>query len=496
MGNDLSAWLRIVTPYTGIAGIALVLFYYLFRDVIRKRIFPRLNKEQAYQLLLFFLSVVFFLTFSTIILGTSKDLAQGYRFTIIVIISLLLFLSIAGGGWVYLSRGKYTVPQNPNEKKANTNTESPSAIKGEVLINVGDVLQKYAFVDYEKLFGIDEFLADIKGHLLAKDGGWIISLFGEGGIGKTALAQEVCRQYAVQGGFTRFAWVSSKKRYYSLSGELHKYSDTKSRWAELVRTLAEQLKIEIGFTQDEWLGDFQRGIRQLPSNERCLIVIDNLETVQDTDVVDYLDDPYHKNDGIIRPHKVIITTRNSVLSASDSVVEIPLRGLKPHSAYKFIRYLSKGNLEIQQASNNDLKPILDITEGNPLLIRLAVKKVLISRTPLRIALDEFKKEAGVLKDYLYKRSLDVLDSKFDETITDRLMSSFCPSPPGEILTYEQVYRYSGIIDKQLFRRALKTACDLALIRYSFKENNLNEAKYSIHSLLWEYICGDIDSDEK
>jgi len=53
--------LKIVGAVAGIGGIALALFFWLFRDIVRKNIFPRLTKEQAYktiQLLMVLATVV------------------------------------------------------------------------------------------------------------------------------------------------------------------------------------------------------------------------------------------------------------------------------------------------------------------------------------------------------------------------------------------------------------------------------------------------------
>ena len=48
MTNDV---LRIVGQVAGIGGIALGVLLIVFRDVIRKAIFPKLTKDQGYRLL-------------------------------------------------------------------------------------------------------------------------------------------------------------------------------------------------------------------------------------------------------------------------------------------------------------------------------------------------------------------------------------------------------------------------------------------------------------
>ena len=255
------------------------------------------------------------------------------------------------------------------------------------------------------------------------------------------------------------------------------------QWADLVRQIADQLGLELGYSRTEWLDDFRKQIRQLPPSEKSLVVIDNLETVEDIGVVEYLDTPGSLDGGVIKPHKVIITTRKSVMARSKNVIQIEIKGLKPHSACELIRFLGRGNQDIEMANNEDLRPILDITEGNPLLIKLVVNRFLVSHTPLRVILDELRGTDPQLRDFLYLQSFRELERVFGNDTPTRLMKAFCPSIAGELLTYDQLLKYSGIQDKQVFRDALKLACDLSLIRVSGLET-----KYSIHSLLWEFVC--------
>lgn len=352
----------------------------------------------------------------------------------------------------------------------------------EIQARLANALQR-AIVDHKKLFGVDDLVDDIQEYLLSPESGWIISLFGEGGVGKTALAYEIVRQYGEQSGFARFAWVSAKQRYYSVTGELRNRENVQLQWVDLTRQIADQLGLELGYSRTEWLDDFRREIRQLPAGEKVLIVIDNLETIEDIGVVEYLDSARGLDGGIIKPHKVVITTRRSVIACSENVVEKEIKGLKPHSAYELIRFLSRGNRDVETAINEELKPILDITEGNPLLIKLVVNRFLVSHRPLGVILNELKEMDPQLKEFLYLQSFKELERAFDKDVPAQLMRSFCPSIGGELLTYGQLIRYSGITDEQIFRDALKLACDLSLIRVSGLDT-----RYSIHSLLWKFVC--------
>src|SRR5688500_1350662 len=63
---DFVAALRALAPYATLAGLGLIVFYYLFRDVIRKNIFPTVSAINAYRLLRLVLVLTFVIAVSAI----------------------------------------------------------------------------------------------------------------------------------------------------------------------------------------------------------------------------------------------------------------------------------------------------------------------------------------------------------------------------------------------------------------------------------------------
>lgn len=369
-----------------------------------------------------------------------------------------------------------------NESKA----EADSSAHGEswqssIDQRIGVVLAENALVDHTHLFGVDKLVADVADQLKVISGSWLISLFGEGGVGKTALAYEIVSRFAATAGFTRVAWVSAKSLHISLDGILLRNSSAELRWTNLVKKMADQLGIRLGHNSAEWVKDFQEGMLVLPAQEKCLLVIDNLETVEDvTEAIYYL-----CGNQIIKPHKILVTTRYALLGKVQTVVEEQVTGLDLQAAQDFIR--SIGNKDMEQAADNELKPIVDATEGNPLLIKLFVTRFLTSHLPLNLVLRELqmvnKRLGKNIVDYLYTESLLLLEKQGGEDNAHRIMNAFCPLNAGEAIDYDDLFKFSGIDDREAFHHTLRVACDLALIRTS----KLN-SKYSIHSLLWKFIC--------
>jgi hypothetical protein len=381
------------------------------------------------------------------------------------------------------SSGTPAIPPSMLNTKANTSIPPRYDTPADTTIayKIKVVLAENALIDHTELFGVEKLIEDI-GHLLhSSSGSWIISLFGEGGLGKTATAYEVVARYALAAGFTRVAWVSAKSLYLSLDGTLLRNSSAEFRWASLVKKMADQLEFALGYNAAEWMRDFQQALRSLPAQEKCLFVVDNLETVEDVnEAIQYL-----CGDQISKPHKILVTTRHALLGKAALVVEKQVTSLSVLAALAFIRSL--GNTDIEQAADEALSPIINATEGNPLLIKLCVRRLMTSHLPLPFVLNELQEVHDHLGksiiDYLYAESLSTLEALCGEEAAQSIMNAFCPMSSGEAVAYDDLFTYSGIADREVFHQTVSTACNLGLIRTS----KLN-ATYSIHSLLWKFVC--------
>lgn len=343
------------------------------------------------------------------------------------------------------------------------------------------LLRNNAVVDHRRLFGVDILLEKIKEDLLAPQAAWVISLCGEGGLGKTAIAYEAVARYAVAAQFTRVGWVSAKTLQLLPNGALLRYGEAELHWSSLVKKLADQLDIPLGDNSSGWISDFQHGIRSLPPGERCLLVLDNLETVEDVDeAIGYLG-----GNTLVNPHKLLLTSRHALLGKVPYMVERRVKGLDIEPALQFIHSL--GNGAIPEASDDKLGPIVEVTEGNPLLIKLIVTRLMTSHLPLAFVLAELqavnKRLGRDIIDYLYAESLSLLEQLCGKDAAHWILNAFCPLGAGDSVKYEALRSYSGIEEEETFQKTLGLACDLSLIRTS----KLN-AHYSIHSLLWKFVC--------
>lgn len=101
-----SELLKTVGQVAGIGGVALGVFLILFREVIRKQIFPSLTKAQAYRLL----SLVVILVWSVALAGI--------------------------GAWVYTSVAADPQPATLNQQSQGSQSPNVGQVKGDVTISI------------------------------------------------------------------------------------------------------------------------------------------------------------------------------------------------------------------------------------------------------------------------------------------------------------------------------------------------------------------------
>lgn len=382
----------------------------------------------------------------------------------------------------------------PDERRATADTRADEAVA--VPVSAGDAvrtvdseavlaadldrLRVVATVDHERLFGVESELRTLGESLRLRDAAWILSIFGGPGVGKTALAYELVKQHAKEAGFGRVASVSAKFSHIDRIGHLEE--DTlraETDWRDLLVELAQQLAPSM---------DFNAGLieQQLPAAmpaEPCLIVVDNLETQEAELAVRYL-----ATCGILGPHKVILTTRESVSgTAARGLRERRWDGPNRSAARDYARYLVADDPTLEP-TQRDLDDVVEAAERTPLLIQIIINQAREERLPIRGVITRLRDVNGQLGSavwtYCYVQSLNVLAKRLgDADLVAGLMSVFCFRPAGSSISSEEFRRLSGIEDEERFNQARAMACKLALVR-SLSGNT----RFTVHSLLREFYC--------
>ena len=338
-----------------------------------------------------------------------------------------------------------------------------------------------ADVDHGRLFGAEEILGRLGKALANPSGDWLISIFGEGGAGKTTLGYEMVRRHAGSAGFGRVAWVSAKFGHLRALGNVEYTRRAAIGWHDLLRDIARQLDLRI---QQNPVQMEERLAGALGAAGPCVIVVDNLETVKEAELaMRFLTRP-----SVLRPHKVIVTTRQSARPLASEVREFSWRGLSDDAVIAFARHLAADDPGFE-LSAQDMQELIAVSGGIPLLVKLAVRLAMHDARAVTEVIGQVRDPSDVLGErvglYLYERAMDALAASegVGAEAAVGLMNVFCGRPSSESFTTEDFFELSLIGDRKAFDRARVAAHSLALIR-GLDGNR----RFTVHPLLREYAC--------
>ena len=214
----------------------------------------------------------------------------------------------------------------------------------------------------------------------------VIAIEGLGGMGKTAVAREVawlCAESSDR--FRAIVWTEDQ--------------DGSLRLNDLLDAIAKVL----GYTYLHSMPapDKEMEVHRLLRNTSCLLIVDNLETVTDPELIDFITRVPEP------PSKVIVTSREQQLRAAWAIA---VGRLEPADGLELIR-TEAARLDLralQEAPPADLRTLYDATGGNPLAIRLGIGQMRAEGAALGEIIAELNsaEEDNDLFKVLFERSWD------------------------------------------------------------------------------------------
>ncbi|MCB9079648.1 MAG: hypothetical protein H6631_18745 [Anaerolineaceae bacterium] len=324
-----------------------------------------------------------------------------------------------------------------------------------------------------RLFGIEPPLERLRSRLLSSEPGWLLSIEGLGGIGKTALANSLIRQMALSDRFPAVAWVSAKQYEFLPDFERAQLETPALSQAALIDQLLDQVAPGQAFTQSpaQKLTLLSQQLKQTPH----LVVIDNLETVAD----------YQTLLPLLReladPSKFMLTSRHS-LQAQPDIFCCTLNELNPEDTLAFIRHeaATRGLPLLAEAAEAELQRIYDVVGGNPLAIKLVVGQ--LSVLPLAVVLDNLKqvrgKRADALYSFIYWQTWQLL-----KPVSRRVLLVM---PLAQTPTLDQLLTLSEL-DIADLTEALEQLAALSLVQVG---GNLETRRYTIHRLTETFLLNE------
>lgn len=266
----------------------------------------------------------------------------------------------------------------------------------------------------------------------------LITIDGVGGIGKSALAIEIAnrllRQYRDMSSLERFdaiIWTSAKKDLLTADGVIPRL--------QIIRTL-EQIYIVIAFILDkpeimQLKPDEQtNAIQNLLSQQRTLLIIDNLETIDDEEIIAFLRE-------LPAPTKCIVTSRHRI----DVAFPVRLTGMDEGEAIELMKNECQ-RLDVFLVPES-IKRLYDRTGGVPLAMVLSIAQI-AKGFGLETILDRLGKPSSDIARFCFDYSLEKLSKNEWKLLMSLSMFSAGTTREflGEISELAEIDRDTGLAE--------------------------------------------------
>ncbi len=381
------------------------------------------------------------------------------------------------------------LPDSTSSTSQTTGSHNRGSLsKADVMPTSAANLSTEALIDrspdkfYIELVGRETTTQEIMSVLRDPTNRWMVSIDGMGGIGKTAVAQEIALRCRSEHLFERIVWESSARNKIDNQGR-------KTGTALTFDKALDAIGIQLG---DQSIAKIrgenkEKRIRSLLHAQRVLVILDNLETASDPQ-----DEIARRLLPMLNPGKALLTSRHRF---QGETYGIHLVGLAQEDSQRFIRQEAnrKGIQQIATANSDELRIIAETTGGSPLALKLIVGQV--AYLPLTVVLNqlrEIKPPAGISEEddyvHLYKGiflpSWRLLSPESKGLLIG--MTHFVPGVGG---TYEAIKNVSDLANDTLAR------CIDQLWKLSFLEigaaQSIDQKRYYLHPLTQYFVLSDI-----
>lgn len=327
--------------------------------------------------------------------------------------------------------------------------------------------------DWRQFFYREQYCPQVKEALL-DDRTYVTSLLGIGGIGKTALAVWAMQESYKRKDFDFFISVSAKDRELT-SESIRSIPQTLSTYEELLN----QILSVLGFSEaiEEPVASREDLTRGLLLDTKTLLLIDNLETVEDERIIEFLE-------RLPKPVKAIVTSRTNRVQRAAFPIQVGPLSVTEATGYWDMVCRTKGRDNLQRATQAEKVRIVSSASFLPLAIEWIVGRSTGVGDSLAISdqLVGAGARADVLLEFCFRRVYESL-TKLERSV----LKALCLDEQSQVLEAIAAASGLGLEDVDITLEALRN--------YSFvdKEYDVKQhcSVYSTMALTRRFVRRDL-----
>lgn len=318
---------------------------------------------------------------------------------------------------------------------------------------------------YNEFIGRKEYLTDLYRKLENKNNR-IIQIDGIGGIGKTSFVHyfvmQLIENVEFKNNFDFIIWTSSKRNKYTPTG-IKELTEFVSNFEELIQEINDFIIDNQLIDAENESANIVDSVTNFLSNNHVLLIVDNLETLNDVDLVQFLEHlPIKSN--------AILTTRETLgdfymsrinLNGFNKEIEFPKFLISQYSNFN-------GQGDFNDLYGSFIDNLYNYTKGMPLAGQLITHQ-LAQGTPIENVLENLKngKAYEDILTFCFKGSIEKL-SIIEKTI----LFIFSLSEKEELLSVDDLIYISGYSSDEIGMQAIPKLTTISLCYKKKSETNI------------------------
>lgn len=347
------------------------------------------------------------------------------------------------------------------------------------LLEVDDKSYKLLSRDYHEFINRKLYCSEIlKGLNYARAA--VVTLTGIGGVGKTALATWAVRDAYKKNQFDYIVSMTAKDRELNAGG-IQSMSPMISNFNDLLDNILDV--IDLGDYKSEATEKKERIVRELISKSNMLIFVDNLETISDIKIINFLND---LPEGV----KAIVTSRRNLVKISSYPIEIDVFSQAEISALITSLSMIESTSYCKSLSESEKGQIGASCNRIPLVVKWTINRSKSTDELLSAVekLDRSNLENAELLEFSFRRLFDEMTNT--EKRIMQVLSLFFD------LTEEALIEGCGLQKSGIVLDAIEILVRDGIISKIY-DNSVNSYKYKLLTLTKSFIIGyAITSDEE